>query len=146
RRAIMSRLAEVIRDLDEDLVYSIVDEEIAKGTSVVDIVEQCNEGLVEVGDLFASGDYFLTELMFSVEIMEEVMEKIKPLLSEGDGGSSKGKVLIGTVQGDIHDVGKNIVVSLLRSHGFEVVDLGIDVPVEKFVDAVRESDAKVLGL
>lgn len=142
----MSKLIDAIRELDEDLVYKIVDEEIANGASPVDIVEECNKGLVEVGNLFASGEYFLTELMFSVEIMEVVMEKIKPLLTEGSGGASKGKVLIGTVQGDIHDVGKNIVVSLLRSHGFEVEDLGIDVSVQKFVDAVRNSDAKVLGL
>ena len=142
----MSNLVDAIRELDEELVYKIVDEEIDKGVSPVEIVEKCNQGLVEVGNLFASGEYFLTELMFSVEIMEMVMEKIKPLLSESGDGISKGKVIIGTVQGDIHDVGKNIAISLLRSHGFEVIDLGVDVPVQKFVEAVRESDAKILGL
>ncbi|QSX08147.1 cobalamin-dependent protein [Alkalibacter rhizosphaerae] len=142
----MSKLVDAIRELEENLVYKIVDEEIEKGVSPVDIVEDCNKGLVEVGNLFASGEYFLTELMFSVEIMEVVMEKIKPLLTASGDGVSKGKVIIGTVEGDIHDVGKNIVVSLLRSHGFEVIDLGIDVSVQKFVDAVRESDAKILGL
>lgn len=142
----MSKLVDAFRELDENLVYKIVDEEIKKGVPAVDIVEQCNQGLVEVGNLFSSGEYFLTELMFSAEIMKAVMEKIKPLLSNDGDGDSKGKVIIGTVKGDIHDVGKNIVVSLLQCHGFEVEDLGVDVPVQKFVDAVRNSDAKVLGM
>ncbi len=136
-----------MKELEEDQVYAIVDEEIAAGVSPVTIVEECNEGLVAVGELFGEGTYFLTELMYSVEIMEGVMAKIQPLMAAADAGASKGKVLIGTVKGDIHDVGKNIVVSLLRSHGFEVIDLGIDVSSDKFVQAVKEHpDAKVLGL
>lgn len=85
--------------------------------------------------------------MFSVEIMESIMNKLTPLLeSSGEGQGNKGKVVIGTVHGDIHDVGKNIVISLLRSSGFEVIDLGIDVSTGDFVDAVRDIDTKVLGL
>lgn len=142
----MTKLAEAIKELDEDLVYSIVDEQIKAGVDPVTIVEECNEGLMGVGDLFGQGIYYLTELMYSVEIMENIMAKIQPLMKQGEGMASKGKVLIGTVHGDIHDVGKNIVVSLLRSHGYDVDDLGIDVPAEKFVEAVKNSDAKVLGL
>ena len=143
----MSKLVDALRELEEEQVYAAVDEEIAAGVSPVTIVEECNEGLVQVGELFGEGTYYLTELMYSVEIMEGVMEKIQPLMEASGPMESKGKVLIGTVKGDIHDVGKNIVISLLRSHGYEVLDLGIDVPAEKFVEAVRANpDAKVLGL
>ena len=113
------------------------------------IVDENHKPVVQgqVGELFGEGTYYLTELMYSVEIMEGVMEKIQPLMEASGPMESKGKVLIGTVKGDIHDVGKNIVISLLRSHGYEVLDLGIDVPAEKFVEAVRANpDAKVLGL
>lgn len=143
----MGDLKKALRDLNEDEVYRLVDEKIKQGVSPVDILNECNEGLVEVGELFASGQYFLTELIFSAEIMQNVTEKLEPLFSKGgETLEDAGTVVIGTVEGDIHDIGKNIVVSLLRSHGFEVIDLGVDVPVEKFVEAVKESGAKVLGL
>ncbi|MEG0377317.1 MAG: cobalamin-dependent protein [Eubacterium sp.] len=145
----MSKLVNALRDLEEDLVYQTVDEEIAAGLSPLTILEECNAGLVAVGELFGEGTYYLTELMFSVEIMEEVLNKIRPLMNNGDSENapSKGKILIGTVKGDIHDVGKNIVVSLLRSYGYDAVDLGIDVSAEQFIAAIRENpDAKILGL
>ena len=142
----MSKLIDAYIDLDEDLVYRSVDEEIAAGTDPVAIVEECNKGLIGVGELFGQGTYYLTELMYSVEIMEEVMKKINPLL-KSENAASKGKVIIGTVKNDIHDVGKNIVISLLRSYGYDVIDAGIDVPAEKFVELLRENpDVKVLGL
>ncbi len=142
----MSKLIDAFIDLDEDLVYQSVDEEIAEGVDPVAIVEECNKGLIGVGELFDKGTYYLTELMYSVEIMEEVMKKINPLL-KSEASASKGKVIIGTVKNDIHDVGKNIVISLLRSYGYEVIDAGIDVPAEKFVELLKENpDVKVLGL
>lgn len=142
----MSRLIEAFKELEEDEVYSIVDEEIAKGTDPVQIVEECNQGLIGVGDLYAEGTYYLTELMYSVEIMDGVMTKLNPLMSSSNS-SNKGKVIIGTVAGDIHDVGKNIVINLLKSYGYEVIDAGIDVPASKFVELVRDNpDVKVLGL
>ena len=142
----MSKLIDAFRDLDEDLVLSVIDEEIAKGTDPIALVEECNSGLQEVGELFGTGTYFLTDLMYSVDIMGQAMEKIKPLMTSL-GVESKGKVIIGTVKGDIHDVGKNIVIDLLRCYGFEVVDAGIDVPVEKFVELIKANpEVKVLGL
>ncbi|QGP91132.1 Methionine synthase [Neomoorella glycerini] len=143
----MTALAEALRDLNEKKVYELVDKMLEQGASPEKIISECNEGMVAVGDLFASNQYFLTELMFSAEIMKEVMQKLEPLMeSSGVAERSAGTVVIGTVKNDIHDIGKNIVVSLLRSHGFKVVDLGVDVPAEKFVEAVRETGAKVLGL
>lgn len=145
----MSDLANEMKDLNEEKVYALVDELIGKGTSAEEIIQQCNEGLVTVGDLFASGQYFLTELMFSAEIMQGVMNKIEHLIASEQAENSVADiktVIIGTVKGDIHDIGKNIVVSLLRSHGFKVVDLGVDVPTEKFVEALRDTGGKVIGL
>ena len=143
----MSKLSDALRDLDEELVAQLVDEKLAEGAAPVEIIKECNEGIVAVGELFASGQYFLTELMFSAEIMQDIMAKLEPLIaSSGAAEQSAGTVIIGTVAGDIHDIGKNIVLNLLRSHGFKVIDLGVDVPAQKFVEAVRSSGAKVLGL
>ncbi|HHX74558.1 MAG TPA: cobalamin-binding protein [Firmicutes bacterium] len=143
----MTDLACALRDLDEDKVLELVDERLKRGVSPLDIIAECNEGVAAVGDLFASGKYFLTELMFSGEIMQAVMARLEPLLATvGDEEQMAGTFVIGTVRGDIHDIGKNIVVSLLRSHGFKVIDLGVDVPAGKFVDMVRKTGAKVLGL
>ncbi len=143
----MTNLAEALRDLDEDRVYELVDDMLKQGASPQDIIKECNIGIVAVGELFAGGEYFLTELMFSAEIMKGVMQKLEPLMeSNSVAEQSAGTVVIGTVKGDIHDIGKDIVVGLLRTHGYKVVDLGVDVPVENFVAAVRETGAKVLGL
>ncbi|MCR3922601.1 MAG: cobalamin-dependent protein [Firmicutes bacterium] len=143
----MTNLAEALRDLNEDLVNELVEEKLANGVNPIDIIKECNEGIVAVGELFASGHYYLTELMFSAEIMQVVMEKLEPMIAKSSAAEQTiGTFVIGTVSGDIHDIGKNIVVNLLRSHGFKVIDLGVDVPVEKFVEIVRESGTKVLGL
>jgi len=143
----MANLAESLRDLNEDTVYQLVDDMLKQGVTTQEVIKECNVGMVAVGELFASSQYFLTELMFSAEIMQGVMEKLEPLMAAGSTATESTQiVVIGTVKGDIHDIGKNIVVSLLRCHGLKVVDLGVDVPAEKFVEAVRETGAKVLGI
>lgn len=146
----MTALAEALRDLDEARVNDLVEDMLRQGISPVEIIGECTAGIVAVGELFASNQYFLTELMFSAEIFKGVTKRLEPLLENIDTGGaanrSAGTVVIGTVRTDIHDIGKNIVASLLRCHGFEVVDLGVNVPAKKFVEAVRETGAKVLGL
>ncbi len=142
----MSELAHALRDLQEQKVYALVDDMIGNGVSPLTIVEECNQGMVEVGELFAQNKYFISQLIYSSEILKAVMAKLNPLLENMEKSESAGKVVIGTVKGDIHDIGKNIVVTLLRGAGFEVTDLGVDVPWERFVKALRESGAKVLGL
>jgi methylmalonyl-CoA mutase cobalamin-binding domain/chain len=142
----MTELAEALRDLQEKKVYSLVDEMIRDGVSPLEIVEECNRGMVEVGELFADKKYFISQLIYSSEILKNVMTKLNPRLENTEKSESAGKVVIGTVKGDIHDIGKNIVVTLLRGAGFEVMDLGVDVPPERFVEALRESQAKILGL
>ncbi|MGC8495509.1 MAG: cobalamin B12-binding domain-containing protein [Syntrophobacteraceae bacterium] len=142
----MNELSRALRDLDEEKVYQLVDREVAAKSSVLDIIGSLNEGMVAVGELFAKGEYFISQLIFSAEILKNVMTKIDPLLKGTAGSGLKGKVVIGTVKGDIHDIGKDIVVTLLRGSGFDVIDLGVDVSAEKFVDALKESGAKVLGM
>jgi methylmalonyl-CoA mutase cobalamin-binding domain/chain len=142
----MDELAIAMRDLEEQRVYDLVDEKVKAGVPPIEIVKILNEGMVAVGQLFSEKTYFISQLLYSAEILETVMNKLKPLLAGAVQGGSAGKVVIGTVKGDIHDIGKNIVVTLLRGAGFEVIDLGVDVPAEKFISAVKESGAKVLGL
>ena len=142
----MDALSQAIRDLDEKRVNELVEEKIKAGVPALEIVKICNEGMVSLGDLFSEGVYFISELIFSAEILKGVMKRLDPLLQATGEGSSAGKVVIGTVKGDIHDIGKNIVVTLLRVAGFEVVDLGVDVPGPKFMETVRRTGARVLGL
>jgi methanogenic corrinoid protein MtbC1 len=142
----MDDLAQALRDLDEKKVYDLVDQKIKKGVSAMEIVRACNEGMVAVGELFSANTYFISQLIFSAEILKAVMKRLEPLLQSAGREKSAGKVVIGTVKGDIHDIGKNIVITLLRGSGFDVVDLGVDVPAEKFVAALKESGAQVLGL
>jgi methanogenic corrinoid protein MtbC1 len=142
----MDELAQALRDLNEKKVYDLVEQKIKEGVPPMEIVRACNDGMVAVGELFSTGEYFISQLIFSAEILKAVMKRIEPLLPKGEAGKSAGKVVIGTVKGDIHDIGKNIVITLLRSSGFDVTDLGVDVPAERFVAAVKETGTRILGL
>lgn len=142
----MKELTEALRDLEEDKVYGLVEKYVEEQQPVLKIIAALNDGMVGVGELFSQNIYFISQLMFSAEILKGVMVKLDPLL-EGEGTQdSKKKVVLGTVKGDIHDIGKNIVATLMRGSGFEVIDLGVDVPCEKFIEAVKESGASVLAL
>jgi methanogenic corrinoid protein MtbC1 len=142
----MEELGQALRDLDEKKVHALLEEKVKRGVPVMEIVRACNEGMAAVGELFSKGDYFISQLIFSAEILKAVMKRLDPLLQGAEPGKSPGKVVIGTVRGDIHDIGKNIVITLLRGSGFEVIDLGVDVPAEKFVATLKQTGAKVLGL
>ena len=110
------------------------------------ILEQCREAVEIVGARFEKGEYFLPELMMAAHMLAEISKMVKPFLTKGLEVKRIGKVLIGTVQGDVHDIGKNIVTFLLDANGFEVIDIGIDVPPEKFVEAIRDFGPQVVGL
>ena len=142
----MGELADALRDLDENKVYDLVDQKIDQGVSALDIIDECNAGMVAVGELFSDNKYFLSQLMFSANILKTVMDRLNPILEGTQKRNAIGKVVMGTVNGDIHDIGKNIVITLLRGTGFEVIDLGVSVPAEKFVEVLQESGAAVLGL
>ena len=142
----MGELADALRDLDEKKVHALVEEQISQGVSALDIIDECNSGMVAVGERFSTKEYFISQLIFSADILKAVMDKLEPLLEGSQQKGVIGKVVLGTVKGDVHDIGKNIVVTLLKGSGFEVVDLGVDVPAEKFVEAIKDSGAGVLGL
>lgn len=108
-----------------------------------------NEGMIkamaEVGRLFEEGEYFVPEMLISARAMQTGLGVLKPALKKADVQSA-GKVVIGTVQGDLHDIGKNLVSMMLEGSGFEIIDLGTDVPAEKFVEAVKEQSANLLAM
>jgi len=99
-----------------------------------------------VGQRFADSQYFIPDLVYSGEILKEITDMVKPKLAKAAGPKRLGKVVMGTVAGDIHDIGKDIVVFMLDVNGFEVYDLGVDVPAQKFVDKIKESGAPIVGL
>jgi methylmalonyl-CoA mutase cobalamin-binding domain/chain len=133
-------------DLKEDLVYELVQEKINNNVSPIKIIAELNEGMAAIGELFSRNEYFISELMFSGELMKNAIEKIEPLLINNQEEESGEKIIIGTVKGDIHDIGKNIVITMLKGTGFNVIDLGVDVPSEAFVEKVKETQAKVVAL
>jgi len=110
------------------------------------VLEASRKAMEVVGKRFEEGQYFLPELMLAGEMLRPISAMAQEKLGKGVEASRSGRVLIGTVQGDIHDIGKDIVVFMLDSAGFEVLDLGIDVPTEKFVDAIQEFKPQVVGL
>jgi methanogenic corrinoid protein MtbC1 len=139
-------LVNSLADLKEDEVITIVKEKLDKNEDPMKILNEAGKGMEIVGKRFSESKYFIPDLVYSGEILKQVNELIKPKLSAGVETKKGGKVVIGTVAGDIHDIGKDIVVFMLDVSGFDVTDLGIDVPVQKFVDAIKETNAPVVGL
>lgn len=143
----LTELGKALLALKEETVNTLVNGKISAGDDPLAIIEECNQAMVEVGNLFSKNEYFISELVMSGEIFNGIMAKLEPLLGQKkQGASSRGKVVIGTVKDDIHDIGKNIVVTLLKGSGFEVIDLGVSVPSEVFVKTVKDQKVKVLGL
>ena len=137
----------LLADLKEDEVLKIAKKRIESGEDPMKILEDSRKGMEIVGKRFADGEYFLPELVFSGELLKEVTELVKPHLTKSSAKIKRlGKVVIGTVAGDIHDIGLNIVDFMLDVNGFEVTNLGVDVPAEKFVKAMKDTKAPVLGL
>ncbi|HTX69961.1 MAG TPA: cobalamin-dependent protein [Thermoleophilia bacterium] len=141
-----SGLKQAVIELREDDALRITDEELKAGTDPLEIVTACREAMDVIGQRFADGEAFIPELIMAGEIMTGITAKLKPYLKADATGEKLGTVVMCTVQGDIHDIGKDIVVTMLDIAGFEVVDLGVDVPVDKVVETVRERNAQVLGL
>jgi methanogenic corrinoid protein MtbC1 len=139
-------LANTLADLKEQEVIKIVKDRLSAGEDPFKIMEDARKGMEIVGKRFASSEYFIPDLVYSGEILKEVTEIVKPKLATTAESKKLGKIVFGTVAGDIHDIGKDIVVFMLDVNGFEVHDLGIDVPVQKFVDKIKETGAPVVGL
>src|SRR3990172_8133246 len=140
------KLINAINNMEETESLDIVKDLINAGEDPVKILESCSEAMELVGKRFEEGEYFLPELMMAGEILKQVSDIVKPKLQGGGTSSKDGKVLIGTVEGDIHDIGKDIVAFLLDVNGFEVNDIGVDVSPDAFVKAIKDFKPQVVGL
>lgn len=138
-------LSSAMAELEDDRLFELVRGRLEAGTPAMEVVRSLQDGMKEVGDRFAAGEYFLNELVVAGEIMKEAMDILEPHL-RGAAAEYRGLVVIGTVRGDIHDLGKNIVVMLLKGAGYDVVDLGVDVPPERFVEAIEERKPHVIAM
>ena len=139
-------LVDLLADLKEEEALAIVKERLESGEDPMNILADSRKALEIVGNRFADGTYFIPDLVYSGEILKAISDLVRPKLSQEAEIERLGKVIIGTVAGDIHDIGKDIVVFMLDVNGFEVHDLGVDVPIEKFVDKIKETGSKVVGL
>jgi len=139
-------LSKLLSDLKEPEALQFVEKALAKGVDPAALLEEAREGMALVGERFARQEYFIPDLIFSGEILKGIVKMLEPRLKKGKEQKRLGKAVIGTVAGDIHDIGKDLVVFMLDVTGFEVLDLGIDVPAQKFVDAIKQSGSKIVGL
>ena len=139
-------LKEAFLALDDETTLAQVQAQLEGGRDPLDIIEQCRLGITEVGERFACGEFYLSELIMAADIFQRSVALIEPHLETAATGPSAETVVMGTVKGDIHDLGKDIVILLLRCEGFEVIDLGVDVPPERFVTALADTGARIVGL
>ncbi|MBF7097666.1 cobalamin B12-binding domain-containing protein [Alkalibacter mobilis] len=144
----LKEVTTAIGELEEEKVLKMLHDFIATNPSEEEahkVVAACQEGMAVVGDMFESGEYFVGDLIFAGELLTEAIDTLKPAI--GSGASTKaGTIVLGTVHGDLHDIGKNIFKSMSEAAGFEIVDLGIDVPVQAFIDKIKEVNPDIVGM
>ncbi|WP_028314331.1 cobalamin B12-binding domain-containing protein [Desulfatibacillum aliphaticivorans] len=138
-------IAALMAELEEEKVLALVKKQLEEGVDVNAILAACQEGMIGVGKKFEEGTYYISDLMMAGEIFKQINEEIGPNLAS-EQSAKAGKVIVGTVKDDIHDIGKDLVVGMLQSANMDVTDLGVDVPAEKFVEAVKETGATVVSL
>ena len=141
------QLAQQVAEIQEDEAVKLAREMLDSGYDPVKLLSHCREAMEIVGKRYEQGEYFLPELMLAGEMLKTIGDMAKPLIKQ-DASAAKaaGTVIIGTVQGDLHDIGKNIVTFMLEINGFQVIDLGIDVPIADFVTSIKEHKPQVVGL
>lgn len=140
------KLVNAIADMKEEEALRIATDMAERGVDPMAVLGAAREAMDLIGQRYEKGSYFLPELILAGEVMSQITALVKPQLEKMPAPERLGKVVIGTVKGDIHDIGKNIVSFMLDANGFEVVDLGVDVSPEKFVEAIRNSKPQVVGL
>jgi trimethylamine corrinoid protein len=146
KEEIIARAKAAILDFDDEEAEEAAEEALEEGIDVLEIIENgFTAAMNEVGDKFESGELFLPHLIAASEAMTAGMNILTPAIEKGAGEKKIGTVVIGTIEGDIHSIGKDIVATMLKIAGFEVVDLGRDVAINAYVDAVKENDADVVG-
>lgn len=139
-------LVDALSNLKEKEALEITRKRLDSAENPAEILNDARQAMEIVGDRFAQSYYFLPDLVYAGEILREISEMVKPKLTESTEVDRIGKCIIGTVAGDIHDIGKDIVVFMLEVSGFEVYDLGIDVPAQQFVDKIQATGTKIVGL
>jgi methanogenic corrinoid protein MtbC1 len=143
---VTEELTRAVVEFREDDALALVDRLLAEGAEPAAILADCKKAMDIVGEQFASGEAFIPELIMAGEIMQGVSAKLKPVLAGIDQEKGGGVVVLGTAQGDIHDIGKDIVGTMLDIAGFDVIDLGVDVKVEKFIETAREKSAGIVAI
>jgi len=143
---VVDKVRKTLVDLEIENIQSVVKEALDAGVAPLDIaLKGLGEGMKEVGSLFQSEEYYLADLVLAGETMKDAMQVLEPLLS-GEAAAEKGPVVLFTVKGDIHNIGKNLVSTMLTASGFKVIDLGVDVPEDEVVDAIKSSGAALVGM
>ena len=141
------KLATAMGELDEDTVKELLDAVMAEGgVDAAKALEACQKGMDTVGKLFEEGEYFVGDLIYAGELMTDAVETLKDALVDGDSSGPKTKMILCTVKDDLHDIGKNIVRSMLEANGFDVLDLGIDCSAEKIVETAKAENIKIIAL
>jgi len=138
-------LFQKIVDMDEEGALKLSKDFLDKGGNPQELLEVCRKAMDEIGKKFESGEYFLSELLLGGEVFTGIMNFTLPLL-KGEEAKKLGKMVLGTVKDDVHNIGKDIFKAFVEAAGFEVVDLGVDVPPEKFVEAVKENKPDIVGM
>lgn len=141
-----SKLAEALATCQEEVALNLVRERLSAGIPASEIVAECQRGMIELGNRFSREECFLPDLMFGGMIMKRLMAELGPHLAAAQTPSGRARAVMGTVLHDVHDIGKDIVVMMLRGAGFDVLDLGVDVPPQRFVEAVRQHRPAVVGM
>jgi len=142
----MNALVEAITEMREEDAVRTANDMLNRGTNPVEVLESCREAMTVIGQRFEAGDCFLPELILAGEILRQISDVVKPKLTQAAEVKKLGRVVMGTVEGDIHDIGKDIVTFMLDVNGFDVKDLGVDVPAAKFIEAIKEFQPQVVGL
>jgi len=145
KQELFSEIKTALVEFEVDLLKVKAQEALDRGVTAEDIIRVLSEGMDVVGEKYQSGEYFVTSLIIAGETMKEAMDVLKPHLT-GQDDSKRGKIVVATVAGDIHDIGKNIFTTLMDTAGFEVIDLGVDVSAEAIVAAVKDNIPEILGL
>jgi dimethylamine corrinoid protein len=144
--SVKDELYRSVVELEEEKVYSLLRQLLDSNADPREVIEILRKAVELVGDKFNKKEYFLTELVMAGEIFQQSAKILEPFLkADNEQEKSKGVVVVGTVKGDVHDIGKNIFITLLKSAGFEVYDLGVDISPQKFVEKVKETNANVVG-
>jgi trimethylamine corrinoid protein len=147
REDLMKKAFEAIVEADEDMANEVLDEGEKEGVTAVELLQEgFSKGMNELGDRFGRGEVFLPELIFATEVMKVVTDKVdEELAAKGGTTEEKGKMVMATVEGDVHDIGKGICVSMLKSCGLDVYDLGREVPADVIIEKAIEVDADIIG-